>query len=98
MTVSVPQEKLRSFVLTQFAAALQKGLDAESWIVMQCIGMAVDNVTVDIGAIALVTGMTSDEVRRCVEDLKMRGYAHSVNFDLELTSLGRTTMKEIWGE
>lgn len=98
MTVPVPQEKLRSFVLTQFSDALQKGLDADAWIVMQCIGMAVDNVTVDIGAIVHVTGMTNEEVCSCVEDLKMRGYAHSVDFSLELTSLGRSTMKEIWGE
>ena len=48
MTVSIPREKLRSFILTQFSRALQKGLVAEDWIVMQCLGMAVDNVEVDM--------------------------------------------------
>lgn len=98
MTVTISNERMRSWMLMLFAAAMEAGLTADEWLVMQCVGMACPGVDVDLGAIMHVTKMCRDEVIGTLEGLKISGLVHDQAGCFELTSLGSKKMKGVWGD
>lgn len=99
MTVTISNERMRSWVLTLFAAAMQEGLTAREFLVLECVGMAQPGIEVDVGSIMHVTKMCREEVLTTIEGLKLSGVIHDPQPGcFGLTSLGEKKKKGVWGE